>query len=303
VAWWSRRTLGAFGVASLAGALMIGAASRRWGSSTGRLADELLRGAGAPRGRVSFQDLDSLPPPVGRYFRAVLRDGQPYIRSARVAQTGEFRSEESLDPEAGWHPFEATQLFTTEPPGFVWDARIRMAPLVSVRVRDGYVAGRASMRGALLGIVKVVDAADEPGLRAGALQRYLAESVWFPTALLPRQGLVWSPIDESRARATLTDGETSVSLDFEFAPGGEIVGCYTAGRLRAVPGQDTLFEELPWGGGFAGFEKREGIGVPLESEVYWVVGGRERPYYRGRNVRVAFDYGEAPMTDQRRRGL
>jgi hypothetical protein len=32
--------------------------------------------------------------------------------------------------------------------------------------------------------------------------------------------------------------------------------------------------------------------VPLESEVYWVVDGREQPYYRGRNVRVEYDFGE-----------
>ncbi len=273
---------------------LIGTAPHRWRSSTDRLAGELLRGAVAPRGRVSLQALDSPPAPVRRYFRAVLRDGQPYIRSVRVAQTGEFRREESVDAERGWHPFEATQLFTTEPPGFVWDARIRMALFVSVRVRDGYVAGHASMRGALLGIVKVVDAADDPGLRAGALQRYLAESVWFPTALLPRQGLVWSPIDESRARATLTDGETSVSLDFEFGPGGEIVGCYTAGRLRAVPGQDGRYDEVPWGGRYRSYERLQGIRVPVESEVYWVVEGREQPYYRGRNVRVDFDYGGDP---------
>jgi hypothetical protein len=105
---------------------------------------------------------------------------------------------------------------------------------------------------------------------------------------------VWSPIDESRARATLTDGETSVSLDFEFGPGGEIVGCYTAGRLRAVPGQDGRYDEVPWGGRYAGYEKHQGTGVPLEAEVYWVVGGREQPYYRGRNVRVEFDYGGEP---------
>jgi hypothetical protein len=66
------------------------------------------------------------------------------------------------------------------------------------------------MLGALLGIVQVVEAADDPQLRAGALQRYLAEAVWFPTAKRrPR----WS---------------------FEFGPNGEIVGWYTPGRQRAA---------------------------------------------------------------------
>ena len=290
MARWVRRTAGVLGVGWVAGALAVGAASRRWQGSTERLADELLRRAIAPPGRVSFPALDSLPGPVRRYFRTVLRDGQPFIRSARLAQTGQFRSKESPDPQAGWQPFEAAQVFTAEPPGFVWDARIRMAPLASVRVRDGYVGGRASMLGALLGIVTVVEAADEPHLRAGALQRYLAESVWFPTALLPRKGLAWSSIDDSHARATLTDGETSVSLDFEFGPVDEIVSCHAAGRQRAASGEPGSYQTLPWGGRYRRYEERDGIRVPLESEVFWVVDGTEQPYYRGRNLRFEYDF-------------
>lgn len=88
MARWVRGTAGVLGVGWVAGALAVGAASRRWQGSTERLADELLRRAIAPPGRVSFPALDSLPAPVRRYFRTVLRDGQPYIRSARLAQTG-----------------------------------------------------------------------------------------------------------------------------------------------------------------------------------------------------------------------
>jgi hypothetical protein len=173
----------------------------------------------------------------------------------------------------------------------VWDARIRMAPLASVRVRDAYVEGRASMLGALMGVVPVVDESDGEELRAGSLLRYLAESVWFPTALLPRESLTWSAVDDTHARATLTDGGTSVSLDFEFGDGGEILGAYTAGRLRSIPGEKGRYERLPWGGRYRRYEEHDGIRVPGEAEVYWVVQGREQPYYRGRNVDVVFEYG------------
>ena len=292
MATWLSRAAGVLGVGSIAAALAVLAASRRWQGSSDQLADELLRRATAPAGRVSFQDLDSLPAPVRRYLRTVLRDGQPYIRSARVAQSGEFRNKESPDPEAGWRRFEATQLFTTKPPGFLWDARISMAPLAPVRVRDGYVGQRASMLGRLLGMVTVVEAADGPPLGAGALQRYLAESVWFPTALLPSDRLRWSAIDETHARATLSDGETAVALEFEFGPGGEIAGCYTAGRQRAASGVPGRYDPMPWGGRYRRYEERVGMRVPLESEVYWVVDGKEQPYYRGRNLRIEYDFGE-----------
>lgn len=224
-----------------------------------------------------FAHLGDIPPPVRRYFRAVLRDGQPLIRSVRVTQAGQFRSRETSDVEAGWRPFRATQVFSTDPPEFVWDARIRMAPLLTVRVRDGYVGGKASMFGALLGLVPILRASDGPELRAGALQRYLAESVWFPTALLPRPGLSWSPLDDTHAKATITDGGTTVSLDFEFGPGGEIVSTRTAGRPRSAPGAAGGFVTLPWGGRYRDYGQRSGVRVPAESEVYWVVEGKEQP--------------------------
>jgi hypothetical protein len=263
----------------------------RWQVATERLIEQLRGLATVDAGIASFAELTSLPAPVQRYFRTVLRDGQPLIVSAELAQTGEFRSQESPDPEAGWQPFQATQLFTAEPPGFVWDARIRMGPLASVRVRDAYVGGHASMLGAVLGIVRVVEAADGPQLRAGALQRYLAEAVWLPTALLPRGGLRWTPIDDAHARATLTDGETTATLEFEFGTNGEIVGCYTPGRQRAAAGESNRYHTLPWGGRYRRYEERAGVRVPFESEVYWVVDGMEQPYYRGRNLQFTFDFG------------
>jgi hypothetical protein len=292
MARWFRCRAGVVGAGTLAGALAVGVASRRWQAATERLVQQLMGAAAVPPQTVSFQALDSLPAPVRRYFRVVLRDGQPYLRSARVRQAGEFRSEETADTAVGWQPFEATQTFTAEPPGFVWDARIRMAPLLNVWVRDGYVGGRASMLGSLLAVIRVVEGADGPELQAGALQRYLAESVWFPTALLPSERLSWSPMDESHARATLSDGESSVALEFEFGPSGEVVSAYTPGRQRAAPGGAGTSVTLPWGGRYRRYQEQGGMRVPVESEVYWMVDGREQPYYRGRSVGIEYDFGE-----------
>lgn len=288
-----RRVAGIAGAGAVVGALALGAARRRWETATERLVRRLLMGRGgtAPEATVSFQVLDPLPGPVQRYFRRVLRDGQPCIRSARVRQAGQFRSKESADIQAGWQPFEAVQVFTAEPPGFVWDARIRMAPFANVWARDGYVGGRASMLGSLLAAVPVVHADDGAELRAGALQRYLAESVWFPTALLPSDRLTWTPMNDFHARATLSDGETSVALEFEFGPTGEIVASYTPGRLRAASDGTGEHVTLPWGSRYRRYEDREGIRVPLESEAYWVVGGLEQPYYRGYNVETEYEFG------------
>jgi hypothetical protein len=285
------RTVTAVGIGAASGMLVALAGSRRWQAETDRLVQRLDGLATRPAETVSFDTLASLPPPVRRYFRLVLREGQARIRTARVRQAGSFRSRESGDPQAGWAPFVATQRFTTEPPGFVWDARIRTAPLVSVRVRDGYVGGHATMRGAVAALVPVVNAADTAELRAGALQRYLAEAVWLPTALLPGGRVTWTALNGRVARATLADGETTVSLEFEFGPDGEIVAARTPARNRAVPGKPGEYILAPWGGRFARYEEHGGMLVPTESEVYWVIEGREQPYYRGRNLDHEYGFG------------
>ncbi|HEU5039284.1 MAG TPA: DUF6544 family protein [Gemmatimonadales bacterium] len=285
---WHRPGLAAAGITAAGAALALVAGSRRWQRTTEALVRDLDDGATTALDSVAFERLGELPAPVQRYFRLVLRDGQPRIAAAEVRQRGAFRSREGGDPETGWSPFTAVQRFTAVPPGFVWDARIRMAPLVTVRARDGYVRNRASMRGEVAALVPVVNAADGPELRAGALQRWLAEAVWLPTALFPGAGVSWAPMDDTHARATVTDGRTAVSLEFEFSGEGEIVALRTPARLRA--GKDGRYLPAPWGGRYRRYEEHAGMRLPAEAEVYWVLDGREEPYYRGRNESVAYTF-------------
>jgi len=287
---WVRRSALGLGAAAAAGVIGVALATRRWHAETERLLKSLSGSATDMPGTVQLGKLTSLPAPVQRYFRLVLHEGQPYVNRVSLRQQGEFRSKESEDPEAGWQPFTATQVFTTTPPGFVWDARIAMAPAVAVWVRDGYARGHAAMLGAVLGSIPVVNEHDSPELRTGSLQRYLAEAVWFPTALLPESGITWSGMDDSHARATLMDGSTVVSLEFEFGPEGYIVSAFSPGRLRSDPANKGRYLTFPWGGRYRQYQKRDGMQVPTDSEVYWMVGGREQPYYRGRNLDAHYEY-------------
>lgn len=74
------------------------------------------------------------------------------------------------------------------------------------------------MKVKMLSLFSIMDAHDDTNLDAGSLMRYLAELVWLPTALLPSENLRWTPIDDHRALATLTDSGTTVSLEFSFKP-------------------------------------------------------------------------------------
>lgn len=229
-----------------------------WDRSTARAVGRLVTGTSAPRPEVfSLEQLAGLPRPVVRYFTA----GQPCIRGARVEQTGKFRNG---GMDAPWSPLTAVQHFSLDPPGFVWDASIRMAPFLTVGVRDSYIGGHGSMQGKLASLITVVDQGGRPELGAGALHRYLAEAVWFPTALLPSQGLTWEAIDDFSARAKLTDAGTSVSLEFQFSESGEIVRAYTPERHRAV---GRAYVPTPWAYSYRSYGRVDGVRVPMEGAV------------------------------------
>lgn len=260
---------------------------RRFDAETERLTTRLAELKEKPERTVRLaSELELVPPPVARFFRFALRDEQPFVLAARLTQAGEFRMSESPD---SWKPFSARQVFRVTPPGFVWDARIRMAPGLTVRVRDSYRDGRGSMNAAVLGLVPVAKVSGTSDIAVAALQRYLAEAVWFPTALLPSQGVAWSPIDASTALAALTDGALSASLEFRFGDEGEIAGVFTEARNREVEGR---FVPTPWEGVFRDYETRSGMRVPGHGEVAWIVESERRPYWRGRILDAVYDFGE-----------
>lgn len=240
--------------------------------------------AGGPT--VEATPLDTLPPPVARYLRFALPPDRPAACSARIRWSGQFR----MRPDAGWVPFTAAQHFTTRPPGFVWDARIEMMPLISIRVRDGYWAEAGTMLGRIAAVMPVVDEGGTPEMAQSALARWLGEAVWFPSALLPGGPVRWEAVDGSSARATVVDGETRASAEFHFAPTGEIERV-TALRYRDVDGTVVL---TPFEGRLWDYARREGVMVPTRAEVAWILPDGRFPYWRGTPDHIKYRTDSAP---------
>ncbi len=269
--------LAAAGLAAACGAL-------RWRSSTRalRAALDAARVAASRPSRYHREELDGLPPPVARYFHAVLREGQPIVTAATMVQQGVF---DLGRPAERWRRFTATQRVVTRRPGFDWDARIALLPGVPVRVHDAYVAGEGLLHASLFGLVPLARLRGTPELAEGELMRFLAEAAWYPTALLPSQGVRWEPVDERSAAATLADGDVRVTLTFHFADDGTIAS------VRGIRGRTvgTRIFPTPWEGRWAHYELHGGMRIPTEGEVAWHLPDGRRPYWRGRLVRIAYE--------------
>ena len=231
-------------------------------------------------------ELEGLPAPVQRYFRAVLKEGQPLVAAVSVEHTGTFNMSETGEQ---WKPFKSTQRVITQRPGFVWDARIRMAPAMTAHVHDAYIAGEGVLTAKLFGLLTVMKQPSTPELAQGELMRFFAEGAWCPTALLPSQGVVWEAIDDAQASATLSDGTTTVKLVFQFDAQGLISSVRSDGRYRVVDGEQVA---TPWQGRFWDYELRDGMLIPFEGEVAWLLQEGPKPYWRGCIQRIEYEYAQ-----------
>ncbi|MDE2094183.1 MAG: hypothetical protein KGI87_10060 [Burkholderiales bacterium] len=286
----SLKSTAAFAALLALGAVAASAAGhRRWRARTAAL-HRALAASRTPIRPTVFDpgELDGLPEPVQRYLRATLRAGQPLITGVRLWHRGRFNLSAT---GSTWRPFVSSQVVGTCRPGFGWDGRIRVAPGLHVFVHDAYVAGEGVLRAAVLGVVPLADQRGGAALAEGELMRYLAEAAWYPTALLPSQGLQWDDVDPDSARATLVDGATRVALVFRFgtdADGNTVISGVSAERRpRTVGGQVVA---TPWNGRFWAHALHHGMRIPVQGEVAWQLAAGPLPYWRGTLSRIEYDF-------------
>ena len=239
--------------------------------------------------RYDARELLGLPAPVQRYFRAALTDGQAIVTAVSIRHAGTFNMSATAEQ---WKPFTSQQRVLTRRPGFVWDARVMMFPGVPVHVHDAYIAGAGLLHGAVLGLVTVVDMADTPELARGELMRFFAEAAWYPTALLPSQGVRWEAVDDSSAHATLSDGPLTLKLLFRFNAEGLIDTVRAEARERVVDGKTAT---APWQGRYWRYAIKNGMRVPQEGEVAWLLPEGEKPYWRGRTLSASYEFTNSPV--------
>jgi hypothetical protein len=258
--------------------------SYRWQLNTDILRAKLMDGKRTVKPQIyDPKEIEELPAPVQRFFRTVLQDGQAIVAAVKLSQQGQFNLNEMEDK---WNKFTATQFVTTQRLGFDWDARIQMAPGLNAFVHDTYLLGEGSLHASLLGLFTVAEMHGVPENNQGELLRFFAETTWYPTALLPSQGVHWEAIDDTSARATLTDGTTTVSLVFEFNAEGAIA------KMRADARYRDKLTVMPWCGRFWNYSVRNGMLIPLEGEVGWEHPEGTRLYFKGLITEIIYEFGQ-----------
>jgi len=256
--------------------MALGIGARRWRATTDGMRARLeTQRISSEFPRYDARQLEGQPAPVQRYFRAVLKDGQPIIAGATVELTGTFNLSASGEQ---WKPFTSRQWFVTRRAGFLWDAQIAMLPGVAVRVFDACIGGEGMLRAMVLGLFTVADVRGSGEIARGELMRFLAEMAWCPTALLPSQGVRWEAVDDHSANATIVDGPHTLTLLFTFNDAGLIDSAQAEARGAMVDKELVL---LPWEGRWFDYRVHDGMVLPFGGEAAWLRPEGRRPYFRG----------------------
>jgi Family of unknown function (DUF6544) len=248
-----------------------------------RVAGEGQQLVAASNGRsrlVAEADLVGLPEPVQQWLRWSNVLGTPYPVTVRLRQEGQFRTGQ----DRGWMPFTAQESYTTDPPGYLWAATFTIAPLVTVRGRDRYAEGQASIDMRLLSLIPVANDRG-PGLNQGALLRYLNETMWFPAGVLSPY-ITWQAGDRRSAVATMGYGGVSASATFWFDDQGRLIDM-TAERF-----DNARKAILPWSTPISDYGQFAGIRMPVQGAGVWHYEQGEFPYIRLRVTDLEYNRPE-----------
>ncbi|WP_407391389.1 DUF6544 family protein [Carnobacterium jeotgali] len=211
------------------------------------------------RSHISKADIEVLPQNVQRWLKYAQIIGKEKITSVRLKQKATMR----LEIDKKWMPVQAEQYFTTEEPSFIWKANIKMAPLFHIVGRDVYTEGKGNMLIKFLSLFTVANSKGKE-INQGTLLRYLAEMVWFPTAVV-NNFITWEEIDTEHAKATMTYKEVIASGVLTFNDKGEVIN-FEAERYGEF---DNKFRLELWSISLYAYKEFDGIKVPTKGDVTW----------------------------------
>jgi hypothetical protein len=198
--------------------------------------------------------------------------------------TGTFNMSATEDQ---WKLFTSRQRVTNRPPGFLWDARIAMLPGLTVRVVDSYIVGNGLLRATIQGLLPLACMRGGGEIARGEFMRYFAEAAWYPTALLPSQGVRWKAVDDRSACATLVDGPITLSLLFRFDEAG-LIESFRAEARGGMVGK--VMVQAPWEGRFMNYQRRDGMLVPFTGEVAWMRPEGRKVYFKGSVSQLRYEF-------------
>ena len=202
-------------------------------------------------------EIEGLPEPVQRYFRAAVAPGTLLAPCARLRMRGRIKVRR-------WVPFRAREILNPHV-GFRWSARA--AALIAGY--DRYLDGAGAMNWKLGGVFDVAHG-DGPDVSRSAAGRCGGEAIWIPTTLLPRFGVRWTADADDRITAHHQLDATPIDLRLTIDATGSVRSI--AFDRWGDPDQTGTWARHAFGGEITAHRSLAGLTIPSRGRLGWHVG-------------------------------
>lgn len=214
-------------------------------------------------GKLTAEMIESLPSCIKGWLSASGAVGHEQINLVSLKQSGSMK----LKPEQKqWTLSEAEQISYTNPPAFRWTVKLQMGKGLVVTGKDSFLEGKAGMRIKLAGIIPISKTIDDEKTNESALQRYLMELAWYPSAVLS-PFISWEGVDAHSATATMSYEGLKGSATYFFNDQNELL------KVEAWRYKDSGEDARPLLCVGTVKEQREieGLKVPVKMEITWML--------------------------------
>lgn len=212
---------------------------------------------------VTEADLTVLPEPLAAYVHRSGAVGKAKVTSLRADIHGRIRS----GPDAAWMPFTGEQVNTYGPHptrAFVIDATRSGLPVTVLHLYDHTTA---TMRGKLLSVATVVDAAGPEMNRSETVTVFNDLVVLAPGAIADAPAR-WTLIDADHVRGVYTAGDQSVSAVLTFNAQHDLIDFVSHDRFRASA-DGKSFTKQDWSTPLTAHRVTGGYRLPMVGEGRW----------------------------------
>jgi len=166
-----------------------------------------------------------------------------------------------------------------------------MNSIFEVTGRDKFENGSGEMTIKLLSLIPVANAKNHEKVNQASLQRYLAETVWFPSASL-NPYITWEPLGENSSKATMEFKGVKGSGEFHF----DVKGNFE--KFVAMRYQDINAEEpTEWTVIATKTEERNGIKIPVECEANWKLESGKWTWLKLKITDIQYNVKEMPVAN------
>lgn len=210
---------------------------------------------------ITKEMLEDLPTPVRNWLEKSGVLGKSALKIVQMEQVFDIKLKPDQDD---WFRADAIQYTSSFPPAFVWKADLKIMGFISTTGRDKFIDGKGEMLFRIFSVFPVAKDGYNPQINEAALQRFLGEIVWIPSAAL-EEYITWEPIDNRSAKGTITFEGTSGSGIFTFKGNGELEQFST---LRYM-GSGPEAERIEWVVKALESKEINGIRIPVRCNATW----------------------------------